>query len=444
MAVAMLAAVMMTVLTAGSVLAQGHVANDGQTLEMQSPEVQAIYASVWGDNAAMQWAADHNAAIGQVAPQAQHPRYDEVFHVAYMRSMDMELAGRITADVIARGTIDQFMAGMDMGVLYGYVAPAPPPGAAPSTSTSTSSGSSTPKSPSTSTVSDWKDITLNWLEGADVSLTLPSSSDPKVKRYVVVDEDDLTALGLAYNAEKRQITSVTTALLGTFKGTYSASVSEDGTGNNIGEPFVLDLMITVTAEAVPNVQPVFRNRSIDPIRVVEGEAIDRTLPEASSGTPTVTYEISGEPEGITLSGQMLSGTPTDPAGIYRVTYTATDKDGDTASLSFTITVEEDTAPEAPSIGSMTFTELEAITGRFLPMGSGGNGDLTYEVSGLPTTLAFNMETRWLSGMPDALTGDNTDSTTHTVTYTVSDGDDNTNPSDQGVTTFSITIKAAAE
>ena len=44
----------------------------------------------------------------------------------------MELAGRITADVIARGTIDQFMAGTDMGVLYGYVAPAPQPRAASS------------------------------------------------------------------------------------------------------------------------------------------------------------------------------------------------------------------------------------------------------------------------------------------------------------------------
>ncbi len=158
MAVAMLAAVMLTVLTAGSVLAQGHVANDGQTLEMQSPEVQAIYASVWGDNAAMQWAADHNAAIGQVAPQAQHPRYDEVFHVAYMRSMDMELAGRITADVIARGTIDQFMAGMDMGVLYGYVAPAPQPRAAPSSGTSTSSGPSTPTS-----ATDFDGFRLDWV-----------------------------------------------------------------------------------------------------------------------------------------------------------------------------------------------------------------------------------------------------------------------------------------
>ena len=157
MAVAMLAAVMMTVLTAGSVLAQGHVANDGQTLEMQSPEVQAIYASVWGDNAAMQWAADHNAAIGQVAPQAQHPRYDEVFHVAYMRSMDMELAGRITADVIARGTIDQFMAGMDMGVLYGYVAPAPQPRAAPSTSTQHEQRDEyADVFASTSTVSGWR------------------------------------------------------------------------------------------------------------------------------------------------------------------------------------------------------------------------------------------------------------------------------------------------
>ena len=132
LAVALVTVVILSVLTAGIALAQGHVANDGQTLEIQSPEVQQLYTSVWGDNAAMQWAADHNAAIGQVAPQAQHPRYDDVFHVAYMRSMDMELAGRITADVIARGTIDQFMAGMDMGVLYGYVASAPQPRAAPS------------------------------------------------------------------------------------------------------------------------------------------------------------------------------------------------------------------------------------------------------------------------------------------------------------------------
>ena len=151
-AVALVTVVILTVTTGGIALAQGHVANDGQTLEMQSPEVQQIYVSVWGDNAAMQWAADHNAAIGQVAPQAQHPRYDEVFHVAYTRSMDMELAGRITADVIARGTIDQFMAGMDMGVLYGYVAPAPQPqpAAAPSgggSSSSTSSTSSTPSAP---------------------------------------------------------------------------------------------------------------------------------------------------------------------------------------------------------------------------------------------------------------------------------------------------------
>ena len=81
-AVALVTVGILTVLTASVALAQGHVANDGQTLETQSPEVQQLYTSVWGDNAAMQWAADHNAAIGQVAPQAQHPRYDDVFHVA--------------------------------------------------------------------------------------------------------------------------------------------------------------------------------------------------------------------------------------------------------------------------------------------------------------------------------------------------------------------------
>ena len=151
-AVALVTVGILTVLTASVALAQGHVANDGQTLEKQSSEVQQLYTSVWGDNAAMRWVTDHNAAIGQVAPQAQakHARYDDVFHVAYMRSMDMELAGRITADVIARGTIDQFMAGTDMGVLYGYVASAPQPRAA--SSTSSSSTSSAPSTPETSTV----------------------------------------------------------------------------------------------------------------------------------------------------------------------------------------------------------------------------------------------------------------------------------------------------
>ena len=177
-AVALVTVGILTVLTAGIALAQGHVANDGQTLEKQSPEVQQLYTSVWGDNAAMRWVTDHNAAIGQVAPQAQHPRYDDVFHVAYMRSMDMELAGRITADVIARGTIDQFMAGTDMGVLYGYVAPAPQPRAA--SSSSTSSGPSTPD-----VHLDFdgfrlgRVITLNYVVGHDsVSLTLPAFRAP--------------------------------------------------------------------------------------------------------------------------------------------------------------------------------------------------------------------------------------------------------------------------
>ena len=71
-AVALVTVVILSVLTAGIALAQGHVANDGQTLEKQSPEVQQLYTSVWGDNAAMRWVTDHNAAIGQVAPQAQH------------------------------------------------------------------------------------------------------------------------------------------------------------------------------------------------------------------------------------------------------------------------------------------------------------------------------------------------------------------------------------
>ncbi len=182
MAVAMVAASMMAVLTVGSVLAHGHVANDGQTLAMQSPEVQALFTSAHGDDAAAQWVSEHNAAIGPAQPAtpavSASADYFRVRHVAYTRSGDLDMA-----DVIARGTVDQFLAGMDMGVIYGYVAPAPQPRAAPSTSTS--SGPSTATSPSTSTVSGWGDRSpvYHYEVGQSVSLTLPTA--PGAVRYTL-------------------------------------------------------------------------------------------------------------------------------------------------------------------------------------------------------------------------------------------------------------------
>ena len=149
MVAAIMAAMMLTALTAGNVLAEDDsmmMAGDGQTLSSQPPEIQILFVSHYGDDAESQWVREHNAAIGysmggmgmddgmmddgmmdddmmdDMEMDAQeHPLYDKVFHVAYQRSGDMDLARQITEDVIMRGTIEDFLAGRDMGVMHGVV-----------------------------------------------------------------------------------------------------------------------------------------------------------------------------------------------------------------------------------------------------------------------------------------------------------------------------------
>ena len=71
-----------------------------------------------------------------------------------------------------------------------------------------------------------------------------------------------------------------------------------------------------------------------------GTAIDAlTLPEATGGDGTLTYGLSPDVPGLSFDGatRELSGTPTE-AGSYATTYTVTDADGDTDTLSFTVSV----------------------------------------------------------------------------------------------------------
>ena len=61
---------------------------------------------------------------------------------------------------------------------------------------------------------------------------------------------------------------------------------------------------------------------------------------ASGGGGTLTYSLTPEVPGLRFNAatRQLTGTPT-AAAVYNMTYTATDEDGDTDSLSFTISVE---------------------------------------------------------------------------------------------------------
>ena len=65
-----------------------------------------------------------------------------------------------------------------------------------------------------------------------------------------------------------------------------------------------------------------------------------TLPQATGGNGTLTYSLSPDVPGLTFDAatRQLTGTPTT-AATHNMTYTATDEDGDTDTLPFTITVE---------------------------------------------------------------------------------------------------------
>ena len=182
--------------------------------------------------------------------------------------------------------------------------------------------------------------------------------------------------------------------------------------------------------------PSFADVAIDAQTYVVGTAIaDWVLPEASGGDGALTYSVSTLPAGLEFDAatRTLGGTPTEST-VVEVTYTATDDDGDTATLTFTIAIpEEGTVPvfaADASINDQTYTVGTAIADWVLPEASGGDGALTYSVSALPAGLEFDAATRTLGGTP-------TESTVVEVTYTATD--------DNSVTatlTFTITVNPA--
>ena len=121
-----------------------------------------------------------------------------------------------------------------------------------------------------------------------------------------------------------------------------------------------------------------------------GTAIDAlTLPEASGGEGPLTYSLSPEVPGLmfdaTATVRRLSGTPS-VAGTYNMTYRARDVDGDTDSLTFTISVD-DVADNGPA-GSFDLHEdnwsargITYANGRFHVVDSRGDKVYAYTEEG---------------------------------------------------------------
>ena len=184
---------------------------------------------------------------------------------------------------------------------------------------------------------------------------------------------------------------------------------------------------------------------------------------ATAGTETVVLTLGGADAAffsITQAGalsfnpapdfEMPRGMP--PSGsntnTYHVTITATASPGgltqdQTVEVQVVDVVnEENTAPAFPggtSVTIPTFTVGQMIDTLTFPVATGGNGALTYTLTGaLPAGLTFNAAAR-----PPTLTGTPTSTTVAPVyMYVANDGDDDMTAGDTATLSLSITVNAA--
>ena len=192
---------------------------------------------------------------------------------------------------------------------------------------------------------------------------------------------------------------------------------------------------TVSFTTAPGL--AFVGVSISDMYFIQNNAIvAATLPEATSGSGSLSYSLSPElPAGLTFDSgtRELSGTPTQSADRTQYTYTVTDSDNETDELTFAITVEADLVPSfgAANVEDMHFLENQPIESIELPAASGGNGYLQYSLTPtLPRGLSFDPATRSLSGTAEVVV-DRAE-----YTYSVRDFD-----GDETQLTFAITVDA---
>ncbi len=166
------------------------------------------------------------------------------------------------------------------------------------------------------------------------------------------------------------------------------------------------------------------------------------LPEAT-GDGDLTYQVSALPAGLSFDAatRTLSGTPAQAtAGAVEITYTATDRDGEAAVLSFAITVRAEEGivlsfAAGAAIAARAYTVGTAIVDLVLPEVTDRDCHPAYSVSALPAGLWFNSATRTLSGTPTQATAGAVE-----VTYTAVDIDSG----ESAALVFTIEVNPAAE
>ena len=233
--------------------------------------------------------------------------------------------------------------------------------------------------------------------------------------------------GLTFDADTRTITGTPSVVMAETGYTYTAT-DEDGDSATL----------TFTITVIEDLQPVFDQAIDDQIYLQNSAIATLTLPLATSGDGVLTYVLSPSPppDGLTFDAdrRTLTGTPTTPSEAMPCIYTATDEDGDTATLTFTIAVIEDLQPVfVDAIDDQSYVKDTEIATLTLPLATGGNGVLTYALGPSPPDgLTYDPETRTVTGTPTTVS----EETTYTYTATDEDGDTAT-------LTFTISVSEMA-
>ena len=244
--------------------------------------------------------------------------------------------------------------------------------------------------------------------------------------------------GIVFDADTLRVTGTVPVSEMETAYVFTLTVSdEDGvTGTDDQGTFVFTVSIEDSA-------PSFAGATIPDGTALTGTDIrvlyPLALPAATGGTGALTYELSPAlPAGLSFdpATREIRGTPTVASSATEYTLTARDEDGDEASITFDITIEED---QIPSFGAATIPDRTVVVGtgyaffypRALPAATGGNGALTYELSpALPAFLSFDPATREIRGIPTVASL----ATEYTLTARDEDGD-------EASIRFDITVEA---
>ena len=213
---------------------------------------------------------------------------------------------------------------------------------------------------------------------------------------------DLSA-GLAFDTATRIVSGTPTAI-GTSLVTYTVT---DDAGIVATQKFRISVFDQVTL-TLPDPS--------DRIFIANILVAGFVLPEASGGTTPYTYTATPLPPGMEFDAdtRLLSGTP-DTAGLYDVTYRVEDSAGTplTATQTFRITINAAANLSLPNIRNKSYAYNSPISVTTLPEASGGVGPYAYAVASLTPGLAFDADTRQITGTPTVVGQ-------RTVTYTATD------------------------